>query len=657
MPATPASKEEVLSDLRSPSSQWRHSRGHDTTESGDPSLLARDAALFAEAWFGHQLHDSLEEGIAYYPLEPENFGYDIAEWHGKQHPPDAMLKAHLIRLVKGWGGETALVEYFDDNPDLPIRLGFDNAPSQAALWKAWNKRLSEAHQDVMHTIAVLFVELARENGVAAPDEVFVPEPAVDADGEIEQDSAAVETRAIKKTKQVWPLLKPMLDENYWLPRGENYDIDESSWWEAHAFMGSREFMCAESGARSFAADTTRDNVQSGSNHRYQLNKITPMQAREMHRETTKQLVTRARQDSELTGDIETSIDITKSNPYRTGKILEFDENDECTNDWLLGYKNDEYDRAYYYFQWAQIKITGFDIPLVLDAIPVPRGMPRWMIVDELLEGAQEIIDIDYVLMDKEFDADAVKTVCENHGVIYKNPARMFTSEKAECTRLRQAGKTIKIEEQKTLDPDLPSRKRIYIPAINPDRTNDDPDADDDGADEDEDDDQDDYRQGLMEDFADATEQEVDEAARMFSDFAEEIREEDEEHDLPGDESDSTRYILFETNDPYVTGDDDLEENEALHMAARAVRQYRHRWGIENGFKQIKSFRVRTTSMDHEYRFFNFLFACTMYNAWRLVDILVKLELLDREEIEHAPLVTADLFLTIAKQYIGIPPPD
>lgn len=63
------------------------------------------------------------------------------------------------------------------------------------------------------------------------------------------------------------------------------------------------------------------------------------------------------------------------------------------------------------------------------------------------------------------------------------------------------------------------------------------------------------------------------------------------------------------------------------------------------------------SLDHEYRFFNFLFACTLYNVWRLVDLLVKLELVG-DGFKHKPLVTADLFLTIAKQEdVGLDPPD
>jgi IS4 transposase len=49
-------------------------------------------------------------------------------------------------------------------------------------------------------------------------------------------------------------------------------------------------------------------------------------------------------------------------------------------------------------------------------------------------------------------------------------------------------------------------------------------------------------------------------------------------------------------------------------------------GIESGFKQIKSSRVRTTSTNHGYRLLSFLVASTLYNVWRLVDLLVKLVL-------------------------------
>jgi hypothetical protein len=60
----------------------------------------------------------------------------------------------------------------------------------------------------------------------------------------------------------------------------------------------------------------------------------------------------------------------------------------------------------------------------------------------------------------------------------------------------------------------------------------------------------------------------------------------------------------------VSERDSSRRESGFDIHGNACRRESQRWIIENGYKQIKSFRVRTTSMNHEYRFFNFLFACT-----------------------------------------------
>ncbi len=100
----------------------------------------------------------------------------------------------------------------------------------------------------------------------------------------------------------------------------------------------------------------------------------------------------------------------------------------------------------------------------------------------------------------------------------------------------------------------------------------------------------------------------------------------------------------------------MDGKEFIHMIERLIRWYRHRWGIENGFKKQKHFMVRTTSTERDYRFFNFVFECVLYNVWRLVDLLVKLAI-DGENRSYAPRVDANQFLTVAKQCYGLDPPD
>ena len=45
----------------------------------------------------------------------------------------------------------------------------------------------------------------------------------------------------------------------------------------------------------------------------------------------------------------------------------------------------------------------------------------------------------------------------------------------------------------------------------------------------------------------------------------------------------------------------------------------------------------------------------LYNVWRLVDLLVKLEL--EGEPDYKPFVSADQFLTETKKFFGLDPPD
>jgi IS4 transposase len=381
----------------------------------------------------------------------------------------------------------------------------------------------------------------------------------------------------------------------------------------------------------------------------------------------------------------------------------------------MGYKEDEDESAEFYFQWATIQIVGLDTPLVLDALPVYRGLPRRDIVDALLASATELVDVELVLMDRAFAHDGSKAACEKHDVWYLVPGKMNASKRATCTRLRRQEKLVHIErdsyKSSGLNKDVTAfgettddtenddagsvRKQVFVPATNAEWTGDELDAEDDdddgdaGADTDtgEDDDRDlrdvfeDFsltdesddeepsavRQQLRKQLADETGVDVDEEAGEDSigSVLADMHEEEEETETRGSDEDVQLYTLFETNHPAVEipetatdGSDEMSDREKAHMVGRLIRQYKHRWGIENGFKQIKTFRVRTTSMNPEYRFFNYLFACSLYNVWRLTDVLVKLEL-DATGFSDKPLVTADLFLTIAKEFkiVGLDPPD
>jgi len=163
------------------------------------------------------------------------------------------------------------------------------------------------------------------------------------------------------------------------------------------------------------------------------------------------------------------------------------------------------------------------------------------------------------------------------------------------------------------------------------------------------------RQELIEDFEDIGDttplSEDRDGDSPLSNLLDEVAEEEEIREPARVEAPT---VPFETNLPWVDVDPD-DEREMKHQIGRLMVRYKQRWGIENGFKKLKTFLAETQSPDHRFRYFNFAFACVLYNCWRLVDILVQLEL--HGEVGDQPAVSSNSFLTFAKKNYGLDPPD
>ncbi|GAA0251103.1 hypothetical protein GCM10009000_079400 [Halobacterium noricense] len=121
-----------------------------------------------------------------------------------------------------------------------------------------------------------------------------------------------------------------------------------------------------------------------------------------------------------------AIDITEANPF-TGDRSGY-ENE------IIGTKEASDEYAY---QWATVQLVGNAVPLVLDARPVRKGENRLEIVEDLLDSAEELVFVDNVLMDREFDSQHVLDAISKRGLTYVVPKRMQTSDKAQAKRLCQ----------------------------------------------------------------------------------------------------------------------------------------------------------------------------------------------------------------------------
>lgn len=554
---------------------------------------------------------------------------------GDPKPFDAIFRAHVLRLVKGWNHEQALATYLEAYPWLTQQLGFDSVPDQSTLWRGWENRLRDIHEAV-HDAAEVVIDVARRHDIPAPDKEFLPNKPTEA----VTTSKSKDTLTREKSREVWQGAKPIVMDCFELSRADNAYIPEGAFWEQHAYFGMRSELHPNDGAGNFGQESSRDLTPGGDHHRGELATIGIERVRTMLRETARTLLARAKSRHDLDRGLTLAADITKGNPWK-GEVTR-DSSGQSKEPWILGYKGEDDP----FFQWAVIKIVGFDVPLILDAVPVYRGYSREDIIDDLLDGATDVVSkIDLLLMDREFCPDGVKEACEAHDVPYLNSARVTPhNEHGEhISKMEATGKEFDITEQERIG-EGESRKCLYLPK----REYDD---DEEAADEPDDDSQ---RQELLEDFGATTgitDAAAEESDRLFDDILSDIEAEEELEERPGADA---PLVVFETNHKLIETDVD-DETENKHQIGRMMARYKRRWGIENGFKKVKTFLGETQSPDHRYRYFNFAFACVLYNCWRLVDILVQLEM--DGEVGEKPSVTSASFLTLAKEYFGLDPPN
>ncbi len=104
-------------------------------------------------------------------------------------------------------------------------------------------------------------------------------------------------------------------------------------------------------------------------------------------------------------------------------------------------------------------------------------------------------------------------------------------------------------------------------------------------------------------------------SRLLADIRREEEVEERKQKAQEGDVDTSKTVVFETNHPYVTARDTddgrMDAKTFIYMIERMIHRYRHRWGIENGFKKQKHFMIRMTSTERDYRFFNFAFACVL----------------------------------------------
>ena len=387
--------------------------------------LESDIRTVSETWFDHESHNSVEEFVCALPLAYFRFSAHDRYAGSTRYRMDALFRVFVLKELHGWEHETALVGYLGTRPELCKQLGFETVPDQSTLWRSWHERFTADLQETVETAARTVLIKAQNAGVAVPREPERTLPPLENDAEeVDLDAQNVLKQAERITEQVSRLVFPAFSLN----RGEGCEIHENAYWDLQTYLGLRERLAANEGARSFVYESTRERTPLGHAHRDQIRNLSIEQIRAMYRQAVNRLLDEVADTQKFFRAGIVAIDITEDSPFtgdRTGREGEIIGTKEKTDE--------------YAYQWATVQLVGNAVPLVLDARPVRRGESRKEIVEDLLDSAQELIHVDNVLMDREFDSQHILEMLSQRRLSYVVPKRMQTSEKAEAKRLLNRG--------------------------------------------------------------------------------------------------------------------------------------------------------------------------------------------------------------------------
>jgi IS4 transposase len=401
---------------------------YDSTPIYDRTSLAglrSDVRIVSETWFTHPDHDSVEQFVLVLPLAYFSFEAHDCYTRSTCYEMDTLFRVFVLKELHGLEHETALYEYLENCPVLCEQLGFETIPEQSTLWRTWHKRFTSDLRETVETAARTILIKAQNSGVGIPREPErKPRHHDDESGELEPADQTTLEQAEKITDHVSHIVFPAFS----LDRGDGCEIHENAYWDLQTYLGLRERLAANEGARSFIHESSRNRTPLGHAHRDHIRDLSIHQIREMYRQAVRQLINELAETEEFYRAGIVAIDITEADPFtgdRTGHEGEIIGTKEKTDE--------------YAYQWATVQLVGNAVPLVLDARPVRKGESRKDIVEDLLDSAEEVVHVDNVLMDREFDSQHVLEMISGRGLSYVVPKRMQTSEKAQAKRLLQRG--------------------------------------------------------------------------------------------------------------------------------------------------------------------------------------------------------------------------
>jgi len=229
-------------------------------------------------------------------------------------------------------------------------------PDRSTLWRSWHERFSIELRETVQKAARTILIKAQNANAAVPRE---PERNLPLRGDdvdkSDPDNQAILDKADAITEHTSRVVFPAFSLNC----GDGCEIHENVFWSSQTYLGLRENLAANKGARSFIHESTQERTPLGHAHRDHIRDLSIPEIREMYRQAIRQLIDEVAGTEAFFRAGIIAIDITESDPSTGDRTGHEDE--------IIGTKENTDEYAY---QWATVQLVGNAVPLVLDAWPV-----------------------------------------------------------------------------------------------------------------------------------------------------------------------------------------------------------------------------------------------------------------------------------------------
>lgn len=419
----------------------------------DPSEVAAEWIQRAEQ--PCRVHDHITQVLSKLDLPEEGFHDQYKGYNPERFDFDAIVRVLLYREVCEFSYRK-VEKRFSVWPHLLTRFGLDRAPSEQVLSHTFRNRLSLHERHVLGLAGEGIRRIAAEEGLlSAPDEGPPIQPE-------EKGERGLTEREVNRAVRI---ARDRVFPAFVTNRAPNAKYEDAVYWELQAYLSMVKH--GKSGTkRRVNRFSRRSEMPHGDTHTRVIKKLgapdPQTELSEFHevaggvnwkrvrktllepfQKAIENLIEETDFEDYLREPVNVAIDVTpwEFNPSPwLDKDRGIPKADYPTM--VSGYKNnsadspsEKYKRGY---KFATLTVVGKNTPIVLAMTPVREsskwepdcveGMKKAEIVDELLAQAQQYVDINKVMADREFDAHAVRDVIDRRGLNYLIPKRVSSQQ-------------------------------------------------------------------------------------------------------------------------------------------------------------------------------------------------------------------------------------